>query len=392
MPWRLRRAPAPSPPPQYRQEGTHPYHRAHDLIVFRQGSRIVPAKELDEGTSVVAARPSVTSGEYIGATSRCATTSGDRPSRRGPRSMENMRPEAATGSSSGRCSCPRSLHCTIPPSATTTTDAGPAGRPAPRHFSAWPDSGSTCCSRCSERAPSTHAEPHATLDARHRGTPLVEHPDLSEVGCRAAGVVDLGGQTASVDQPQVDGGPAVADRVGYQPADHQLGDERRFLKALSAQPGECVCARLGDGRRLMGDVPGGDPIGRQHSGASQEQRDVVVAVCGIHGAKTLPSGSSTSAVSKGRQPRSAWLRRVISPAGGHPCGLRLEEVERLWSELRRSWQQWRSRLRRGKRRTVGASWPRILRAHPRAERQSGQADVVVIRRDEGTFRAGTRVT
>jgi hypothetical protein len=49
MPWHLRQAPAPSPPPQYLQEGTHPYHRADDLIVFRQGSRIVPAKELGEG-------------------------------------------------------------------------------------------------------------------------------------------------------------------------------------------------------------------------------------------------------------------------------------------------------------------------------------------------------
>lgn len=32
--------------------------------------------------------------------------------------MANMRPEAATGSSSGRCSCPRSLPCNDPASRT----------------------------------------------------------------------------------------------------------------------------------------------------------------------------------------------------------------------------------------------------------------------------------
>ncbi|MEU6504865.1 class I SAM-dependent methyltransferase [Streptomyces sp. NPDC046942] len=43
--------------PQYLQEGTHPYHSASDLVVLRQDSRIVPAQNLDERTSAVAAGP-----------------------------------------------------------------------------------------------------------------------------------------------------------------------------------------------------------------------------------------------------------------------------------------------------------------------------------------------
>ncbi len=43
--------------PQYLQEGTHPYHSAADLVVFRQDSRIVPAEDLCERTSVVASAP-----------------------------------------------------------------------------------------------------------------------------------------------------------------------------------------------------------------------------------------------------------------------------------------------------------------------------------------------
>jgi hypothetical protein len=43
--------------PQYLQEGTHPYHSASDLVVFRQDSRVVPAVDLCERTSVVASAP-----------------------------------------------------------------------------------------------------------------------------------------------------------------------------------------------------------------------------------------------------------------------------------------------------------------------------------------------
>ncbi len=48
--------------------------------------------------------------------------------RREPRSTANTRPEAATGNSNARCSCPRSPPCTIPPPAPTTTNAGPEER------------------------------------------------------------------------------------------------------------------------------------------------------------------------------------------------------------------------------------------------------------------------
>ncbi|MGW5465830.1 hypothetical protein [Streptomyces sp. NPDC003996] len=43
--------------PQYLKDGTHPYHSASDLVVFRQDSRIVPAENLNLGTSVVVAAP-----------------------------------------------------------------------------------------------------------------------------------------------------------------------------------------------------------------------------------------------------------------------------------------------------------------------------------------------
>ncbi|MEV8523178.1 hypothetical protein AB0451_03320 [Streptomyces sp. NPDC052000] len=43
--------------PQYLGEGTHPYHSASDLVVFRQDSRIVPVERLCERTSVVASAP-----------------------------------------------------------------------------------------------------------------------------------------------------------------------------------------------------------------------------------------------------------------------------------------------------------------------------------------------
>lgn len=43
--------------PQYLAEGTHPYHSAADLVVFRQDSRVVPAAELCERTNVVASAP-----------------------------------------------------------------------------------------------------------------------------------------------------------------------------------------------------------------------------------------------------------------------------------------------------------------------------------------------
>lgn len=43
--------------PQYLAQGTHPYHSAADLVVFRQDSRIVPAAELCERTSVVCSAP-----------------------------------------------------------------------------------------------------------------------------------------------------------------------------------------------------------------------------------------------------------------------------------------------------------------------------------------------
>jgi hypothetical protein len=43
--------------PQYLQEGTHPYHSASDLVVFRQDSRVVPAVDLCARTSVVASAP-----------------------------------------------------------------------------------------------------------------------------------------------------------------------------------------------------------------------------------------------------------------------------------------------------------------------------------------------
>jgi hypothetical protein len=43
--------------PQYLGEGTHPYHNAADLVVFRQDSRIVAVEELCERTSVVASAP-----------------------------------------------------------------------------------------------------------------------------------------------------------------------------------------------------------------------------------------------------------------------------------------------------------------------------------------------
>lgn len=43
--------------PQYLREGTHPYHSANDIVVFRQDSRIVPAQRLDERAAVFASAP-----------------------------------------------------------------------------------------------------------------------------------------------------------------------------------------------------------------------------------------------------------------------------------------------------------------------------------------------
>lgn len=43
--------------PQYMREGTHPYHSAADLVVFRQDSKIVPVERLCERTSVVGSAP-----------------------------------------------------------------------------------------------------------------------------------------------------------------------------------------------------------------------------------------------------------------------------------------------------------------------------------------------
>lgn len=43
--------------PQYLREGRHPYHGASDLAVFRQDSRVVPAEDLADGTSVFASAP-----------------------------------------------------------------------------------------------------------------------------------------------------------------------------------------------------------------------------------------------------------------------------------------------------------------------------------------------
>ncbi|MEU3571956.1 hypothetical protein AB0E96_26535 [Kitasatospora sp. NPDC036755] len=43
--------------PQYLREGTHPYHGAHDEVVTRQDSRIVPVGELATGTAVFVSAP-----------------------------------------------------------------------------------------------------------------------------------------------------------------------------------------------------------------------------------------------------------------------------------------------------------------------------------------------
>lgn len=58
-------------------------------------------------------------------------TSRPRPNGQAPPSTADTDPEAATGSSSPRCSCPRSLQHGPAP-APTTTDVEPAGRPTPR--------------------------------------------------------------------------------------------------------------------------------------------------------------------------------------------------------------------------------------------------------------------
>lgn len=43
--------------PQYLHQGTHPYHGADDVVVFRQDSRIVPSESLDERAAVFATAP-----------------------------------------------------------------------------------------------------------------------------------------------------------------------------------------------------------------------------------------------------------------------------------------------------------------------------------------------
>jgi len=59
------------------------------------------------------------------------------------------------------------------PASRTYYERTPGPRKGPHgHFSAWPVSGSTCCARCSATALSTNPEPHASLDERHRATPL----------------------------------------------------------------------------------------------------------------------------------------------------------------------------------------------------------------------------
>ncbi|MFI9720427.1 hypothetical protein ACIHFE_12315 [Streptomyces sp. NPDC052396] len=43
--------------PQYLREGTHPYHGAHDEMLFRQHSRIVPVERLDDGAPAFVSAP-----------------------------------------------------------------------------------------------------------------------------------------------------------------------------------------------------------------------------------------------------------------------------------------------------------------------------------------------
>lgn len=81
-----------------------------------------------------------------------------------------------------------------------------------------------------------------------------------------------------MDETQLDGAGAgpVADGVGHQLADHQLGGEGEFLQVSGVQLLICQGTSGAHDGGVAAQGPGGDPVGLDGPGAGQEQHDVVL--------------------------------------------------------------------------------------------------------------------
>src|SRR5699024_8424267 len=98
-----------------------------------------------------------------------------------PQSVVRVRPDAATKSLNVCCSCPPSPRSkAIPRPAPTTIENGPKESATIKPSSPSLDADQTCCSRCSETAPSTNPgllNLQQQLDENYRSTPLSEAED-----------------------------------------------------------------------------------------------------------------------------------------------------------------------------------------------------------------------
>src|SRR5699024_644562 len=105
-----------------------------------------------------------------------------------PQSVVRVRPDAATKSLNVCCSCPPSPRSkAIPRPAPTTIENGPKESATIKPSSPALDADQTCCSRCSETAPSTNPgllNLQQQLDENYRSTPRT--PDRAEIMLKMA--------------------------------------------------------------------------------------------------------------------------------------------------------------------------------------------------------------
>jgi hypothetical protein len=124
----------------------------------------------------------------------------------------------------------------------------------------------------------------------------------AQVRGAAAAVGDLAAERAVQDHPDLDGRLSVADGVGEQLADNQLGREGDLLESPAGQLAGDPAADVGDDRRLGGQVPGDDPVGGQGPGAGDKQGRVILG--------SLRKQGVDQAVADGFQ-RRCGVRRAV---------------------------------------------------------------------------------
>ncbi len=95
------------------------------------------------------------------------------------------------------------------------------------------------------------------------------------MGGGVAGVRDLADEGVVLDEPELDGAAAVADGVGDQLADDQLGDVCGVVQSPDGQLVRCLFAGVGDDGGLSRQAPCGDVIGVEGLRPGEEQGDVV---------------------------------------------------------------------------------------------------------------------